>query len=78
MDAMNLLQFIILFREINLIAKYLPQVLIHHNTKVIHNCIRKVFFFSKKKRELRSVLLPCSSPQNKKLLFLPRIFDRHI
>ena len=66
MDAMNLLQFIILSRETNLIAKYLPQVLIHHSTKVIHNCIRKVYFFFKKKKELRSVFLPCSSPQKQK------------
>ena len=63
---MNLLQFIILFREINLIAKYLPQVLIHHNTKVIHNCIRKVFFFSKKKKGAKICTPPLLLPTKTK------------
>ena len=72
MDAMNLLlQFIILFREINLTDRYLPQVLIHHRTKVIHNCIRKVFFFIKD-----SSLAP--PHKNKKLLFIPGIFDSFV
>ena len=63
---MNLLQFIILSRETNLIAKYLPQVLIHHSTKVIHNCIRKVYFFLKKKKGAKIRIPPLLLPTKTK------------
>ena len=63
---MNLVQFIILSRDINFIARDLPLVLVHHSTKVIHNCIRKVFFFFKKKKGAKICTPPLLLPTKTK------------